>query len=176
MMVRDDRRLKGVRQPAVGNNWPWRGRAVWGCSSAGVSWHRLPPLPVRPADLCDRSQEWRGGSRRSQHSSHYWPERRSEGGGWRGQEVRMMGMEEMERVRMGWRMKNRWNKFTKKWLMIDSMNFSAVDHRLTRGVWYRWSWDGCGGSDGRSWRWRWKLHFSLIDDLNFIMHVTLPHI
>lgn len=58
--------------------------------------------------------------------------------------------------------------------MIDSMNFSVVDHRERGGMRYPWRWDGFRGSDERSARWRRKLHFSLIDDSNFIMHVTLP--
>jgi len=91
MIMRDDGRLKGVRHPAVGHNWPWRWRAVWGCSSANASCRCLPPPRVQPADLCDQSQGWRGGSRRSHNSAHYRPDgwgedsrvRRPGGWGWR---------------------------------------------------------------------------------------------
>lgn len=71
---------KRCETPAVGDNWPWRGRAVWGCSSLIVRWRCLPPLPVQPAVLCDWPQGWRGGSRRSHYLGHYWPERRSKRG------------------------------------------------------------------------------------------------
>lgn len=74
----------------------------------------------------------------------------------------------MERVRMGWEMKtNRWNRFTEKWAMIDSMNFSLVDHREHGvGTWYSWSWDGCSG-DGVE-----NYISVLMDGFNFIMHVA----
>ena len=121
------------------SDWPWRGRVVWGCSSANGSWRCQPPLPVRPVDLCEPPRGWRGGSRRSRYSGHYWPERRSEaGGGQRGQEVgrqggrEEMGME-MERVRMGWKMKHWWNRSTKSgwwstaWIFQSSIIVNAVE-------------------------------------------------
>lgn len=61
---------------AVGGDWPWRARGVWGCSSASERWRCLPRLPVQLAALCGSPQGWRGGSRRSRYWGHYWPERR----------------------------------------------------------------------------------------------------
>lgn len=103
-----------------GDHWPWRGRAVSGCSSANVRWHCLPPRPEQPAAPCDPPQEWRGGSRRSQYWGHYWPERR-----WRSGRRRVGGQDGKgwEGIKDG----ERWTGW--KWVMIDSMNHSDADQR-----------------------------------------------
>lgn len=105
---------------AVGGDWPWRARGVWGCSSASERWRCLPRLPVQLAALCGSPQGWRGGSRRSRYWGHYWPERRRN---WRrrwrrsgGQDAGWeWGWEEMERVRMGWKTKQSHKKGDDEW-------------------------------------------------------------